>query len=352
MFSSWVLIELSMSFKVTGTSPQNNFKEQMMKTIRWGIIGCGDVTEVKSGPGFQKARGSDLVAVMRRNGNLAEDYARRHHVPKWYDKAESLIGDNDVDAVYIATPPSSHKEYALAVARAGKPVYVEKPMALSFSECQEIIQACEKANVPLFTAFYRRALPRFLKIKSLLDEGQIGSVRGVNLRLYQPPSAEDKKGVGQWRVDPDIAGGGYFVDLGSHMIDLLQFLLGPIGAAVGFSSNQGKLYKAEDIVSATFTFERGAHGVGFWSFSANEHLDSTEIIGSQGKITYATFRELPIMLERDGKVEQFDIPHPGHIQQPLIQNVVDELLGIGKSPSTGRTGAMTSWVMDRLLGRL
>ena len=311
-----------------------------MNKIRWGIIGCGDVTEKKSGPGFQKARGSELVAVMRRNGKLAEDYARRHNVPKWYDEAESLILDKDVDAVYIATPPSTHKEYALAVARAGKPVYVEKPMALSYAECMEMIQACEKANAPLFSAFYRRALPRFLKIKTLLDEGQIGSVRGVNLRLYQPPSSQDQKGAKQWRVDPTIAGGGYFVDLGAHMIDLLQYMVGPIVSAVGYSSNQGKLYKAEDVVSATFTFGNGAHGVGLWSFGANENLDSTEIIGSLGKITYSTFLELPIILEVDGTVNRFEIPHPEHVQQPLIQNIVDELLGLGKSPSTGRTGAM------------
>ena len=173
----------------------------------------------------------------------------------------------------------------------------------------------------------------------------------MNLRLYQKPSENDRKGIKPWRLDPNIAGGGYFVDLGSHMIDLLQYFLGPIRSVVGFSSNQGKLYEAEDTVSATFTFESGAHGVGLWSFSANEDLDSTEIIGSQGKITYATFRELPIMLEREGTLERFDIPHPEHVQQPLIQNVVDELLGLGKSPSTGRTGAMTNWVTDRMLGR-
>jgi 1,5-anhydro-D-fructose reductase (1,5-anhydro-D-mannitol-forming) len=323
-----------------------------MKTIRWGIIGCGNVTEVKSGPGFQKARGSELVAVMRRDGRLAEEYAGRHNVPKWYDNAESLIHDKDVDAVYIATPPSSHKEYAIAVARAGKPVYVEKPMALNYSECQEIIQVCEEAKVPLFTAYYRRALPRFLKLKSLVDGGEIGAIRGVNLRLYQKPSESDQKGLKQWRIDPTIAGGGYFFDLGSHMIDLLQYLLGPIGAAVGFSSNQGKLYAAEDIVSAAFTFENGTYGVGLWSFSADENLDSTEIIGSRGKISYSTFLELPMMLEREGGVQRFDIPHPEHVQQPLIQSIVDELLGIGKSPSTGKTGAMTNWVMDKMLRRV
>lgn len=317
--------------------------------IRWGIIGCGDVTEVKSGPGFQKARGSALVAVMRRNGALAKDYALRHHVPKWYDTADALIADPEVDAVYIATPPSSHKEYALAAARAGKPVYIEKPMALNFAECQEIIRVCEQGNVPLFTAFYRRALPRFLKVKSLVDGGAIGTVCGVNIRFTQPHSEKDLQGVEQWRVDPAVSGGGYFIDLGAHMIDLLQYILGPIGSAAGFSSNRAGLYKAEDTVSAAFAFDSGVQAAGLWSFGAQEQVDQTEIIGSKGTVRYATFQHLPIVVEHAGRREEFDIPHPEHIQQPLIQTIVDELSGAGTCPSTGTTGAMTTWVMDTVL---
>ena len=323
-----------------------------MKTIRWGMIGCGDVTEIKSGPGFQKARGSQLVAVMRRNGALARDYASRHSVPTWYDDAEALIHDRNVDAVYIATPPSSHKEYALAAARAGKPAYVEKPMALNYSECKEMIEAFETARIPLFTAFYRRALPRFLKIKSMIDNDEIGSIQGVIIRFYRPPSQADLKHAAQWRVDPAIAGGGYFVDMGSHMIDLIQYFLGPIVSAAGFYSNQGNLYQVEDTVCGAFNFESDALGVGLWRFAASEDLDVTEISGSRGKISYSTFLEQPVLLESKGTVRQFEIPHPVHIQQPLIQIIVDELLGSGKSPSTGRTGAMTSWVMDRMLGRI
>jgi Oxidoreductase family, NAD-binding Rossmann fold len=148
-----------------------------MRTIRWGIIGCGDVTEVKSGPGFQKANHSRLVAVMRRTGELARDYARRHGVPRWYDNAEALINDPEVDAVYIATPPVAHKDYTLLCARAGKPVYVEKPMALNYQECQFMLRACRAAGLPLFVAYYRRALPRFLKVKQLIDTHAIGEVR-------------------------------------------------------------------------------------------------------------------------------------------------------------------------------
>ena len=141
------------------------------RVIRWGIIGCGNVTEVKSGPGFQKAAGSALVAVMRRDAALARDYAARHGVPKWYDNAHALVNEPDVDAVYVATPPSSHREYALLAARAGKTVYVEKPMALNHAECLEMIAACRAAGTPLFVAYYRRAQQRFLTRQSRNQTG-------------------------------------------------------------------------------------------------------------------------------------------------------------------------------------
>src|SRR4051812_48513080 len=141
----------------------------MRDPIRWGIIGCGDVTEVKSGPGFQKAHGSQLVAVMRRNAALAADYAKRHGVPRWYNDAKALVNDPEVDAVYIATPPGVHVEGALLAAAAGKPAYVEKPMARNTTECDVIIQALARADQKLFVAYYRRAMPRFLKLRELLE---------------------------------------------------------------------------------------------------------------------------------------------------------------------------------------
>ncbi len=318
--------------------------------IRWGIVGCGEVTEAKSGPGFQKAEGSALVAVMRRNGGLAEDYARRHGVPKWYDDADALIRDPGVDAVYVATPPSSHLRYVLAAARAGKPVYVEKPMGMDHAECLEMIAACEAAGVPLFVAYYRRALPRFLKVKALIEEGRIGAVRAVDVRYTRPAIEKDRQGVKHWRVDPKVSGGGYFHDLGSHMIDLLLFLLGPIRSAGGRSANQGRLYDADDAASAVFEFESGALGTGLWNFCADDVSDRAEILGSEGTISYSTFGEAPVLLRRGGAVEAFDIPNPPHVQQPLIQTVVDELRGKGRCISTGRTGALTNRAMDLILG--
>lgn len=314
------------------------------------MIGCGAVAEVKSGPAFQRADHSSLVAVMRRTGSLAKDYARRHGVPKWYDDADALIEDPEVDAIYVATPPSSHIDYALRGVRAGKPVYVEKPMALNFDECRAMIEAARAADVQLFVAYYRRALPRFLKIKELLDLRAIGDVRFVTMTLHQPPSPEDLDPARlPWRVDPAIAGGGRFVDLAPHMLDFLDYALGPIRDVQGFASNQARRYPAEDLVTGAFVFESGVHGVGTWCFTAFDEQDMTEIVGSEGKIMYSTFDTRPIVLTTAEGTTELSLENPLHIQQPLIQMVVNALNGVGSCPSTGETAARTSWVMDRML---
>ena len=306
------------------------------------------MTEVKSGPGFQKANNSKLVAVMRRKGDLAKDYAQRHNVPKWYDNAEALIHDSEVNALYIATPPDSHKEYTLLAAQAGKPVYVEKPMALNSEECRTMIDACKIAGIPLFVAYYRRALERFLKIKELLDSGIIGEIRFVNILFYQPNSIDPEKEL-PWRLHPESAGGGLFIDLASHLLDFLDYILGPITSVQGFASNQLGLYRAEDIVSGAFVFQSGVQGIGTWCFSGFQKFDCTEIVGDRGKISFSTFDAQPIRLTTQSETAEFSIEYPPHIQQPLIQIVVDELNGVGKSPSTGETALRTTWVMEQML---
>lgn len=321
-----------------------------MKTIRWGIIGCGKVTEVKSGPGFQKAGNSSLEAVMRRNGGMARDYALRHNVPKWYDNADELINDPEVDAVYVATPPAFHKEYAIKTIQAGKPVYVEKPMACTYHECLEMVEAGEKAGIPLFVAYYRRALDRFNKIKELIDAGAVGDVRFVTIVLYQSPSPDDPdRSNPPWRVVPEISGGGKFLDLASHTLDILDYILGPIHEAKGHAANQGNMYEAEDVVTASLSFSSGVQGTGAWCFTAYASHDMNEIIGSRGKITFSTFGHEPIILENRDGVRQFPIVNPVNIQQQLIQSIVNELNGCGVCPSTGISAARTNRVMDEVL---
>ncbi len=321
-----------------------------MKTIRWGIIGCGNVTEVKSGPAFRLVENSDLVAVMRRDGAKAKDYAKRHMVKYWYDDPKSLIENPEVDAVYVATPPASHKQYALMIAEAGKTAYIEKPMALNYKDCRQIIDAFKAANQPLFVAYYRRALPRFLKIKSIIDSGTLGDVRFVNVVMHKKPGEIDLSGEANWRVQPEISGGGYFVDLGSHTLDILQFYFGDIISADGRAVNQAGLYPAEDMVSGRFIFASGVQGTGIWNFSSFNDLDRSEIVGSKGKITFNTFGNSPVILETKNVKEILDLPNPRHIQKHLIQTIVDELNGRGKCPSTGLTASRTNWAMDRLMG--
>lgn len=321
-----------------------------MDQVKWGIIGVGDVTEVKSGPAFAKVDGSELVAVMRRTGHLAADYAARHGVPKWYDDAQAIIDDPDVNAIYIATPPATHHVYTLAAARAGKPIYVEKPMATSFAECQEMVDAAKQAGVPLFVAYYRRMLPRFVKVREIIESGQIGDVLAVTTRFFQPMSSDMLADVKPWRVVPKEAGGGLLFDLASHILDYLDYVLGPITTVHGHAGNQGGAYDAEDIVAGSYVFQNGAHGTGLWCFTSGTELDENEIVGTRGRVKFATFAHEPIVLTTPGKEERFFIDTPQHVQQPLIQTIVDELLGRGgQCPSTGETAARTSWVLDELV---
>ena len=317
--------------------------------IRWGIIGCGDVTEVKSGPGFQKAADSQLVAVMRRNAALAEDYARRHGVPKWYADADGLIRDSDVDAVYVATPPGTHCEYALKVCAAGKPAYIEKPMARNAPECEQMVNAFAAARLPLFVAYYRRRLPRFLKAKELIDGGALGSLTGVSYRFsdgrHQLLTADDLP----WRLKAADAGGGFIFDLGSHTLDILDFLLGPLQDAAGTAANLASSYEVEDSVAMSFRTGSGVPGVATWNFASGVRDDSIELTGTSGRLSLSTFGTEPVRLDTKNGVSEFDLPNPPHVAQPLIQSVVDNLLGRGSCPSTGAAALRTARVMDRVL---
>ncbi|GAB4025665.1 Gfo/Idh/MocA family protein [Spirosoma gilvum] len=326
-----------------------------MDHLSWGIIGCGDVTEVKSGPAFNKVPHSSLVAVMRRDAEKAADYARRHNVPKWYTDADALINDPDVNAIYIATPPDSHADYAIRAMRAGKPTYVEKPMALNAAECEAMNQVSRETGVPLFVAFYRRALPYFVKVKELVDQKVIGDVRYVHVQLNWEPADRElgKASVPNWRVNPTLSGGGLLHDLASHQFDFLEFLFGPVKTANGISRNQAGMYEADDIVVANFEFESGVLGSGNWCWTVNkeQRLEQTQLIGSKGKLTFSFFEKFIIKLETESGTEQIDVPFPDHVQQPLIELIVSELRGEGKSPSTGETGARSNQILDWITGQ-
>lgn len=316
-----------------------------MKNVRWGIIGCGDVTEEKSGPALQQATGSELVAVMRRNGELAADYAKRHSVPKWYDDAEKLIADPDVNAVYVATPPGSHREYALLIAESDKPAYIEKPMARNHDECQTMIGAFREKGLKLFVAYYRRALPRFLKAKELIESGRLGTVTGISYRYAEPQRDLEPDDL-PWRLQAEYSGGGLFFDLGSHALDILDFLLGPLTDVGGVASNLASAYDVEDNVVMHFRTESGIPGTAFWNFADCQHEDRIAVTGTRGTVSLSVFGNEPVQCNTVDDREVFDLPNPQHIQQPLIQTVVDDLLGKGTCCSPGESAARTAAVMD------
>lgn len=324
----------------------------MLNQVNWGIIGCGDVTEIKSGPAFSRVRLSRLAAVMRRDAEKARDYARRHNVPKWSADAADILTDPEINAVYIATPPESHARYTFMAAEAGKHIYVEKPMGLNYQECLEMTAAARKAGVKLFTAYYRRALPYFLKIKELIQSGAIGAPKMVEIRLFKPgPQKPVSPQSLPWRFKREIAGGGLFVDLASHQLDCLDFFFGPVKKAKGIALNQAGWYDVEDAVSASFEFESGVAGGGSWCFNVSEHAstDRVEIVGSDGKLCFSSFSFAPIEMDSSHGKNTFLFKRQEPIQEALIQTIVDELTGKGECPSTPESASRTSWVMQEIL---
>lgn len=322
----------------------------------WGIIGCGAVTEVKSGPAYQQVNRFTLKAVMRRDGEKAADYAKRHRVPKWSTDAQVLINDPEISAVYIATPPDSHCDYALEVARSRKICCVEKPMALNTAQCWKMVHAFEDAGIPLFVAFYRRSLPRFQQVHRWLEQGRIGTIRHVQWQFSRPVHERDLGDQSNWRTNPEIAGGGYFVDLASHGIDLLMFLLGDIAEVRGFCQRQAALYPAEDAVTAIWRHARQrdgtmATGCGFWNFCADGRRDLVEIIGSSGTIRFSIFEEQDIEIRESHHTDfqRLFIENPKHIQIHHVENIASSLFERKLHPSSGRTALKTTAVMESIL---
>ena len=326
-----------------------------MIILQWGFIGCGEVTELKSGPAFSEVEGSSVVAVMSRHEKNARGYAERHGIPKWYTDAQELIDDPDVNAIYIATPPSSHATYAIMAMKAGKPVYVEKPLAATYEDCARVNRVSEETGVPCFVAYYRRYLPYFQKVKDIVDNGIIGKIINVQVRFATPPREQDygKEGKLPWRLQPDIAGGGYFYDLAPHQLDLLQHIFGVITEAHGIRANRGGLYEAEDSVCASFEFESGLPGSGSWCFVAHESAqeDRIEIIGDQGSVSFSVFDYHPIKLHTSEGAETIMVPNPPYVQYPIIKSVCEHLQGIGLCECTSVSATPVNWVLDRILGK-
>lgn len=323
--------------------------------IKWGFIGCGEATERRALPAFTAQQYSQVVAVMSRTADRARAFAEKYNIERWYTDAQNLVTDPDVDAVYIATPPSTHSTYAVMALMAGKAVYVEKPLAISYDECLRINRVAKAEGQACFVAYYRRYLPYFKKVKEIIESGAIGRVLTAQIRFAAPPRELDySKNNLPWRLQPDIAGGGYFYDLAPHQIDILQQLFGPITEAVGYPANRGGLYQTEDTVAATMRFHNGMPASGTWCFVAHESAleDRVLIIGDKGQLSFSVFTYNPIHIQNEEGEQHVCVENPVNVQLPLLDNIVEHLLGRGVCACDSVSATPTNWVIDKILDKL
>jgi predicted dehydrogenase len=318
----------------------------MNKIIRWGMIGCGSVTEVKSGPAFNKVSCSQLFGVMRRDAIKLNDYASRHAVPYFTTDASALINHPEIDAIYIATPPKYHQEYVIAAMQAGKHVYVEKPMAINVAACLNMKEAAEKYNAKLVIAHYRRELPLFMHVKKLLQENHIGKVHSVNIIMHK--YAKPKEAYSNdWRVKPAIAGAGFFYDLAPHQLDLVFYFFGKAISFSGSATNQAGLYEAEDTVNGEIQMEQDILVKGSWCFVVEPGVekDLFEISGTNGKISFPVFGH-EVVVEKKGTLESIVFDPPMHNQQNLIAKIVPYFLGLAENPCSAKDALQSMEVME------
>jgi predicted dehydrogenase len=323
-----------------------------MSDVNWGIIGCGNVTEKKSGQAYNKVPGSKLVAVMRRDAVKAADYAARHHVARWYADAEDLLNDPEVSAVSIATPPASHLEYAIAALKKGLNVYVEKPVTRTAGEAQAMADAVEQYQGKLTVAHYRRALPMFLLVKDLLAQNTIGDVRTVQIRMWKSIRPDlIAESATNWRVQPELSGGGYFHDLAPHQLDLMLYFFGEPEKYHGYSLNQSNAYPADDHVCGEIVFKNKVVVNGSWSFNVadSQAIDLCEMIGTEGRISFPFFGNF-VSWKNNFDEKTVNFIHPEHIQQPMIEKIVQYFRGKGPNPSPIGEAVTLMKILDAFTG--
>ena len=323
----------------------------MKDVIRWGIIGCGDVVETKNGPAFYLAEGSELAGIWNRTKSKAIDWCKRHGHGRAYDTLDELLDDPDIDIIYVATTPNVHKEYAIKVAKAHKHCYIEKPIALSWEEAEEIRRAFKESGTKCFAAHYRRGMPRYRELKRLLDEGAIGKVRGIQVIRTQRQTAEEMLPENEkpWRVRPEVSGGSHFYEGDAHMLDLIDFLAGPIVDFKLEVANETHFYPGEDAVSLSGITANHVMVSGTWCYATYKAIDRFLIYGDKGSVEFSYYDNAsPLhfeMLEdenvlahegvmggvrKEAKLKTWDLipkvqAYPGLGQ---AQDIVDELRGI------------------------
>ena len=289
------------------------------KDIIWGMIGCGDVTEVKNGPGLYLCQHSRLKGVTNRTLSKAQDWVRRHGHGQVYDSAASLLADPEIDIIYVATTPDTHLKYALACAEAGKHCLLEKPVAATYEEGIRIRDAFQQAGKRCYVAFYRRQMKRFQTLHDLIASGRIGEVMGAQL-LHCTKAVTDPEA---WRANPSICGGDLFTETDIHALDILLWIMGSV--------KEWNAVKSEDGYGLLVQFAGGKLASGFWNYRSSENVDRFEIFGTKGHIAFSVFDNTQPLCVWDNKqgYEEILVEDSPHVGMRMEQAIVDELRGTG-----------------------
>lgn len=319
-----------------------------MEQIKWGIIGCGNVVENKSGPAFNTTKNSCIYAIMRRDIMKAKESAEKLGAKKWYDNIDDLLADDEINAIYIATPPGLHLEQAIKCCKAKKPTYIEKPFARNYEEAVQITKMFENAGVPLYIAHYRRALPKFIKIKEILQSGEIGTICEVDYRLNRKYNAE--KIHNTWIYNTELSGGGKFYDIAPHSIDIMVYLLGNFTKINGMAANNNKEYDVEDIVVISFKTETGVLGTANYNSLGLNKKDKMIISGTKGSVEFSLHWNDEIIITTADGERKIVIEKPKIVQENMIDNVVKALLtGEDFHTCTSKEALETYRIMDIVL---
>ena len=322
----------------------------MSKIIRWGFLGCGKVVRTKSGDAFRNVPNSTIEVIRRRNLDAAKESAEYFGAPYWCDRIEELLA-SEIDAVYIATPPGLHYEQAMACLNAGKAVYLEKPFARNYTEAKQLTEAFEEAGVPLYIGHYRRALPRFLKIREMLKSNIIGDVTDIDFYLNRIFS--QKEADNSWLYNPVLSGGGKYYDIAPHTVDIIQFLFGDITEVQGSARNLGVGCPLENVVEMTFVTEKGVNGKARFCCVADEKSDRMHVTGTKGTMEFSVHGKTDVIVkDENGTIlEQFDLPDPKAVEESMVQSVVEDLLGISKCESKAKDVLVTYKIIDEVLNK-
>ena len=321
-----------------------------MASLKWGLIGAGDIARKRVAPALRDLPNCDLISVSRSRADLAESFANEFGAPKWFADWHLQVADNEIEAVYIATPVYLHSQQTIAAAQAGKHVLCEKPMALSLRECDDMIAACHENDVKLGIAYYRRFYPAVNRAKEIIASGELGkvSVAQINAFEYFDPAENDPR---RWLLDNTKSGGGPMMDFGCHRVEVLMNLLGPIDRVEGITSNAPFGREVEDTAAALLRFENGCCATITVTHASIEPRDTLEIYGTKGSIHIPILNKGEMLIKQADKEYAESHPPDKNVHLPLIEEFTSAIQNGARPTIDGDTGRRVAAVIEELYAK-